>query len=392
MRRFTMPVITLAIGYAACGGTTEPVNACSAAEGRAADSLAVTQWNARTRALVAKYRTDPSARPYALVSMAQLSATTAAEIHTVQPCPSTRMAVAAASAAVLSYLYPDERNALDAAVSEQRRTDSTLGQRGLAEGDAAGRKAAEPVLAVARTDGLDAAFTGSMPTGPGYWFSSSTPPAPPVTPMLGKMRPWVLTVGNQFRPAAPPAFESPTFKQALAEVKLVVGSRTAEQLAIAQRWALSAGTFRTQGQWNLLASDLVHARKTSESDAAHAFALLNAAMNDASIACFDAKYAYWLIRPAQADPSISMAIGLPNHPSYPSSHSCTSGAGVEVLASIFPSEETRLRALADEIGLSRLYAGIHYRFDIDAGLALGRRVARAVLDADIQGNLLSALR
>ena len=60
----------------------------------------------------------------------------------------------------------------------------------------------------------------------------------------------------------------------------------------------------------------------------------------------------------------------------------TSGAGAEVLSAMFP----------DEIELSRPYAGIHYRFDIDAGLSLGERVARASLDADAKGRLVTSLR
>ena len=393
MTRFTTPFATIAIVVAGCSDTsTEPFNACGVPQGRVADSAAAIQWNARTRALVTKYRTDPSARPYALVSVAQLNATTTLARRTTQPCPSARSAVASASAAVLTYLYPDEAAAIDAQVREQRSTDSTLGRVGVTEGDAIGRQAAEAVITVARSDGVDAAFPGPVPTGAGYWFSSAKPPTPPTTPMLGRMRSWVLASGDQFRPAAPPAFDSPAFQRALAEVKAAVTNRTAAQLAIAQRWALSGGTFRTQGQWNLEAAELLHAGRASEADAAHTFALLNVAMNDASIACFDAKYTYWFIRPSQADASIATAIGLPNHPSYPSSHSCTSGAGAEVLSATFPGEAARLRALADEIGLSRLYAGIHYRFDIDAGLSLGQRVAREALDADAKGRLMASLR
>jgi membrane-associated phospholipid phosphatase len=391
MVRLMTALATLAV-FAACGeDATAPINVCATSQTRG-DSLATLMWNARTRALVTKYRTDPSARPYALVSVAQLNAMTAVLSRTVQPCPSTRLAVASASAAVLTYLYPDEAAALGAVVATQRAADSTLGDRGLAEGDAIGREAAVPVIALARADGVDAAFAGTIPTGPGNWFSSSKPPAPPTTPMLGKMRPWVLASGDQFRPAPPPAFDSPAYRSALEEVKSIATNRTPAQTAIAQQWALSGGTFRTQGQWNLVASEILYARQPSERDAAHALALLNIAMNDASIACFDAKYTYWFIRPSQADPSIAMPISLPNHPSYPSSHSCTSGAGSEVLAALYPSEATRLRALADEIGLSRLYAGIHYRFDIDTGLALGTRVARAALDADTRGKLFAALK
>lgn len=84
-----------------------------------------------------------------------------------------------------------------------------------------------------------------------------------------------------------------------------------------------------------------------------------------------------------ADPMITLPIGLPAHPSYPSAHSCVSGAMTGVLAAEFPSEATRLAELAVEASLSRLYGGIHYRFHMDAGLALGRAVAAKARAADL---------
>jgi membrane-associated phospholipid phosphatase len=111
--------------------------------------------------------------------------------------------------------------------------------------------------------------------------------------------------------------------------------------------------------------------------------LMGAASFDALIGCFEAKYHYWFIRPPQADPGIVTAFPTPPHPSYPSAHSCSSGAIAAVLADAFPSEARRLAAVAEESSLSRLYAGIHYRFDMEAGLALGRAVAAKALSADV---------
>ena len=76
-----------------------------------------------------------------------------------------------------------------------------------------------------------------------------------------------------------------------------------------------------------------------------------------------------MIRPWQADPAITLvpAVGRPNHPSYPSAHSCFSSSGAEVLGAFFPEERTRLDSLVTEAGLSRMYGGIHYRFDVKAG-------------------------
>ena len=79
---------------------------------------------------------------------------------------------------------------------------------------------------------------------------------------------------------------------------------------------------------------------------------------------------------SQADPLITLTFGLPNHPSYPSGHSCVSAAAATVLASLFPNETAALASSVTEAGLSRMYAGIHYRFDIDAGRSLGNAVAQ----------------
>ena len=105
---------------------------------------------------------------------------------------------------------------------------------------------------------------------------------------------------------------------------------------------------------------------------------------DAAIGCWDAKLTYWFIRPPQADPAITLipAIGLPNHPSYPSAHTCFSGAAAEMLGVFFPAKTDSLDAMVHEAGLARMYAGIHYRFDVDMGQQLGRQVARFVSEVD----------
>ncbi|HJP58917.1 MAG TPA: phosphatase PAP2 family protein, partial [Gemmatimonadaceae bacterium] len=84
----------------------------------------------------------------------------------------------------------------------------------------------------------------------------------------------------------------------------------------------------------------------------------------------------------QADPAIVLSIGLPNHPSYPSNHADVTGASMAILAAFFPRDADHLNALADEAAISRIYGGIHYRFDMDAGLTLGRQVAAYALQQD----------
>jgi membrane-associated phospholipid phosphatase len=99
------------------------------------------------------------------------------------------------------------------------------------------------------------------------------------------------------------------------------------------------------------------------------------AIMDAGIACWDTKYHYMVSRPSQVDPAITTPVGLPNFPAYPSAHASFSGAGAGVLGYLFPAQKAWLGERAEEAALSRVYGGIHYRFDGEAGLAQGRAVA-----------------
>src|SRR3989442_437445 len=107
---------------------------------------------------------------------------------------------------------------------------------------------------------------------------------------------------------------------------------------IAAYWALNTGTVTASGFWLQVATDDINAQGLSEREATHLYALVSATMFDAVIGCWDAKLVYWLIRPWKADPAITVvaAVGKPNHPSYPSGHSCVSSSGVEVLSTFFP--------------------------------------------------------
>jgi PAP2 superfamily len=216
--------------------------------------------------------------------------------------------------------------------------------------------------------------------GPGYWVP--TPPAyvyPPLEPLAGTWRTWNLESGSQFRPGPPPAYGSPLFLAELNEVYSVSVALTEEQRRVADYWADGAGTVTPPGHWNVIALDLVRTAGWSTLRTARLFSALNTAQADAFIACWDAKYTYWSLRPITAvrrliDPSWSSYIVTPPFPSYTSGHSTTSGAASTVLAAFFPAEAAELAVMAEEAALSRLYGGIHYRSDNEVGLAVGRRV------------------
>jgi hypothetical protein len=113
--------------------------------------------------------------------------------------------------------------------------------------------------------------------------------------------------------------------------------------------------------------------------AARTYALIGIAHYDSLMASFDAKYAYWAIRPFQLDAQVTTLFPTPNHPSYPANHAVTSSAIAEILAYIFSDDADTIRDHAIENAESRLWAGIHFRSDLVAGLDVGRKVARKII-------------
>jgi hypothetical protein len=265
---------------------------------------------------------------------------------------------------------------------EQARTGSRAAERVIASKNL-GEDIARRVLAWAPTLNLVAPWNGTIPKGPGMWYSA--PGIPPIGITLAKAHGWLLDSAAQFRPAPPPAYGSPAWKSALEEVQRVARERTTEQTKIAQKW--NAGD--PWAAWNETASASIRRHHMSDADAARVFAMLNVGALDAIIACFEAKYYYWTIRPSQADTTIVLAqdVDLPNFPSFPSGHACSAGAFDATLGHFFPGERATFTRIAEEQAMSRLYGGIHYRFDNDGGLALGRIVARHDLERERQGAL-----
>lgn len=380
VRRSRLAVLTLAaLSFMACSSDT---TAPTALDLRAAvrKPLGTLDWNHVARTMIAKHKPNQQAaqRGMAYLTLAQFVA--AEEAEKLAPKPfTTPGAIAGASQVVLSYLYPADSATFRievearAAALEPGRDDAF--RRGVAVGRVVGAKA----VARAQADRFHEPWAGTVPTGPGIWFSSATPPQPPSLPNLGRMVPFFMTSGSQFRPAPPPAFQSPAFETALAEVRNVAATRTPAQDSIAKFWAMGTGSL-IAGYWNTEAANLIERGKLDELSAARALALMNTASMDALIACAEAKFTYWMLRPTQADPTIGLAIGLPNFPAYPSNHSCFSGAAAYVLADLFPDDAQRLEGMAYDAGLSRIFGGIHYRFDADAGLEIAEKAsATAVL-------------
>lgn len=297
---------------------------------------------------------------------------------------SSDAAVAGASAAVLAEMYTD--SAVRASIARELARDLERGSHASEQTNASrllGEDVARRVIAWAPTYSFVSPWNGPMPTGRGMWYSARG--VPPLGIAVGKSRPWVMDSASQFRPGPPPAYGSPAFLAALEEVRRFGRERTPEQTKIAQRW--NAGDPWTL--WNETAAAALRRNRASNAEAARVLAVLNVAASDAVIACFDAKYHYWTIRPSQEDTILVLAdsVGLPNFPAYPSGHACSAGAFGAVLGYYFPQERADITRLAEEQAMSRLYGGIHYRFDNDGGLALGRVVGLYIVDRERRGGL-----
>jgi membrane-associated phospholipid phosphatase len=336
------------------------------------DTGATVHWNRRAIALF-RARGGNAGRIDAYLALAQYRAVRAAKADT-SGLPRASLAAASAGAAVvvLKQFYPADATTLEGEIAVQRTGPRWPGdaQADFAKGEAIGRQVGAEVLQLAATDNFGATDPGTPPVGPGYWISAA---APIVRGGYGA-RPFFLDYGGELLSPPPPAFGSADYLSALAEIRTISETRTQDQLDIARKWVPFSGPI-----FDLVATDLIVKYRRNELDAARILAYANTAAFDAIVGCFYTKFHYWLIRPSQADPAITTPVGLPNHPSYPSAHSCETGAFQGVLSAEFPSERNTLAALAREASTSRYYAGLHYRFDGEAGLALGRAAARLAL-------------
>ena len=359
------------------------------------EGLASPAWQAAARSLASAASFSPiqAAHAYPILGVAQYLAVQAqAAINGGgrQRLEADRGAVAGASIVAMTYLFPTHAQEFQDLLTAQADAGPGHPHPAFAAGEAIGRAVGAQIVARAVADHFDAPNTAVPPVGPGFWTSSAIPPQPVAGGNLQGVTPWFLTSAKQFRPADPPAFGGAEFNAGLAEIRQISDTRTARQIEIATVWALNPGTPTTSGFWLSVPTDSgwVAAQGMSERETTHMYALMSATIFDAQIGCWDEKLTSWLIRPWKADLGITVvaAVGKPNHPSYPSGHSCLSASGAAVLSGFFPEKTAQLNAMVEQAGLSRMYAGIHYRFDIETGQALGRNVAAFTIAADWSGN------
>ena len=288
---------------------------------------------------------------------------------------SEHAAAAAAAADVLGYLFPSRAAHFSAKAEEAIQARLLAGAElphEVAAGRAIGQSVAALAIARGKADGSDVKWSGSVPQGDGYWKGTN-----PAAPQAANWQTWVLASPSEFRPAPPPAFDSEQTKAALSELKNF--TRTPKSNHRATYWEVHGGA-RVHNLWNDIARTKLLETGASPATASRVLAALNIALSDAGIACWDAKYTYWYIRPPQLDSELKPLFPPPGHPSYPAAHGCFSTAAATVLAGVFTLDRGQMLALGKEAAEARVWAGIHYRFDIDAGQELGRKVGERALE------------
>ncbi len=313
-------------------------------------------------------------------------------------------------------LFPAQTAAVDVAYADFLAAN---GVDPLDPGTAVGAQTAANILALRANDGRfplsPPPFLGSTTIGqwrPTLSLLPGPPPslAPGLTPWVATVRPFTMQSDSQFRVDPPADLTSQLWADNYNETKalgsLTSATRTAEQTEIGYFWA-DSGPVLWQNALRYISQNYVN----DTGDSARMYALAEAAMADAQIACWDSKYFYNFWRPITAirlgdqdgnpattvDPEWQPLINTPNFPEYPSGHADISGAVSRMLRLFFGTDEvtfqmtttnalapqktrtfTRFSQAEQEVIDARVYVGIHYRNSDRVAGVQGRHVANWV--------------
>jgi PAP2 superfamily len=325
------------------------------------------------------------------------------------PGTSKRAAAVQAAYATLVSLYPAQKAKFD----QQRATSLaaiTDTNDAVQQGLSWGQNVADQIWAWRSHDGFSDApppYLGG--TQPGQWRPTPPAMAPGLVPQLATTTPWVIRSPSQFRPEGPPAMTSDQYTADFNEVSRMGRStnsgRTADQTLFANFWQVG----NPPDYWDPVVTSLAAQHHFSMSQTARLLALVNLAMADAQVGCWDAKYTYSFWRPITAiqlgdtdgndatapESAWTPLIVTPPFPEYPSAHSCVSGAAGRILSQAF-GEETSFNivsnampgvtrtfhsfsAALEEVKNARVFGGIHFRTACVDGTALGIAVGDYVM-------------
>ncbi len=328
---------------------------------------------------------------------------------------SAEAAAIAASHRVLKNYFP-----LNTAIDTDRANALAAIPDGLAKtnGIAVGEAAAAAMIALRASDGsAPPAFYLPSSSAIGEWETTpSCSAAGGAFYQWKDITPFGIESPSQFLLSAPPALTSNSYTKDSLEVKTVGAAdsvdRPADRAEVARLYAATSPTFAL----SMASRNISAAKGLSLSENARAFALIMMGINDSLIASFYNKYHYNLWRPETAihlglhdgnpktpgDPGFVPFIVTPCFPSYPSNHASGTNGGLEMMrrlfgaaghdftitntvpalrslpAGVITKRYSQLKQLADDVDDARVYGGIHWRFDQEAGNVLGRAIATEI--------------
>ena len=380
--------------------------ACSAFFSAVASSDPVLDWNGIMLQTTASQNPFARARFAAITQVAVFEAVNAVDrdfepyLGTIAAPPGASAEAAAVAAAytVLNNYFPSA--ALDAArdASLAQISNGTAKQDGIGVGQAA----ATALIALRTGDGsTPPQFYQPASSAAGEWQPTpSCPPAGGILLQWRNVRPFGIESASQFRSVPPPALTSERYERSYNEV-LRVGavdstSRPQDRTEVAEFYA---GTPPVQ-VWNSAAVQAAVEQGRSMSENARGLALLNMAISDASVSVFETKYFYHRWRPetaihASGNTTWTPLILAPCFPAYGSAHGTASNAARAVLERLYGPRNHLImltspgspgvtlqydtfKQITDDIADARVYGGIHFRYDQEAGGEQGRRVGEYV--------------
>ena len=388
---------------------------------------AITDWNEKAVALATKHRLLPpqAERVIASVHVAMFDAVNSIEPRyrpylgatTPRKGVSKEAAAAVAAGTVLAGLLPEETEPLNTAMTSYLATIPQGAAK--SEGIAIGRDVAARIVAERKSDGSDAPDAYRPKTRPGVYVPT------PITAssMWPKVKPFAMTSPSQFRPLPPIALKSEEWAADYNEIKSLGGKfaskRTPRQTEDGHFWLITGPV-----SYYPILRQLVAAKNMDLVDSARFMAIASAAVADAFIAVFDAKYHYDFWRPITAirngdideNPATELALtwqpidNTPMHPEYPCAHCISSAAVATVIESVLGTADipevsmtsptapgvihrwTNVWAYAEEVALARIYAGFHYQFSTRVGQNMGRDIGRYVVQGFMQKTTVADTR
>lgn len=369
----------------------------------------ITDWNDRavTYVLARNLGPPPAERIIAMAHVAMFDAINAIE-RRYQPyliqvptggTVSKEAAAAAAAGTVLAGINPQTQAEMKAILATYLANIPDSAEK--AEGIKLGEAVAAKVLEARAYDGSSTADSYRPNAKVGVYI----PTAPTWAPQWPGVKPFAMTSGSQFRPAAPVALTSKEWATDFTEIKELgarsATKRSARQTEDARFWIVSGGNI-----YYPIVRALYDAKKPNLLDGARMYALMAVARADSMIAVFDAKYHYNFWRPVTAirngdtddnaaterDASWQPIGDTPMHPEYPCAHCILAASMTGVVEALFGSADvpevattspvlpgvthrwTNMRALDTEVAEARIWAGFHYRFSTRVGQDMGRKI------------------